>query len=262
MNTSYRNLNQFFDTGSALDIKTSWNDEVVPWECYRCPGTRVVYFVHNKCASTLYDALMVKLNWESTTTQAIDWQHDIVISHIRNPLVKHRKGIIEDLINYYPSMIAPLTTAVGLTFLSNITSIDAHSYTIRQMLGSHAVKVRWIPIDIDLDHKQFTLDLFERHGATVSSEIKNWFFDLPKLNSSTARELAMYDALAQLDPPPVIRRLIDFDLCLYDAVLTPAEPENFQIRVTQLIKTGLSNDAAVGQADAEVFSGQYRTWQF
>lgn len=221
-----------------------------------------MYFIHNKCASTLYDELMIKLSWDSITTKNIDWHNDIVISHIRNPLVKHRKGIIEGLSTYYPEMASCLTTKSGFKFLANVTSFDAHSYTIRQMLGKYAVMVRWIPIDIDLDHKKFTLELFEAHGAIIAQEVKHWFFELPKLNSSTEQELQWYNNLSSIKTPAVIARLIDFDLCLYNSVLVPAEPDNFKKRVAQLVQSGLSHSAAVNQTDAEVFSGDYTNWNF
>ena len=262
MNSNFRNLNQYFNKTLDYGISATWNDDIVPWECYRCVNTNIVYFIHNKCASSLYDELMLKLKWEPTTTRDIDWDTDIVISHIRNPLIKHRKGIVEGLFTCHPEMIRHLTTPEGLDFLSNVTSFDPHSYTIRQMLGKNATKVRWIPIDIDLDHKKFTFDLFEAHGAIISAEIKDWFFKLPKVNTSYQNELEIYEMLANITPPSVILRLIDFDVCLYNALLVPAEPDNFQNRVAQLVELGSTEESAINQADAEVFSGEYHTWKF
>ena len=66
-----------------------------PWLCLKDPKSKLVYWVHSKCACSFYKKIFAKLNWTETTTTDIDWENDVVFSHIRDPLVKHRIGIIE-----------------------------------------------------------------------------------------------------------------------------------------------------------------------
>jgi hypothetical protein len=243
------NINPIFDTST-------------PWECYRSPTNNLVYFIHNKCASTLYDLLFLKLNWISSNTQQIDWDKDIVFSHFRNPLIKHRKGIVEGVCNFFPEALTLANTQAGIKFLANITSVEAHSYTIYRMLGEKALNVVWIPIDTKLDHKVATFELLKQHGEIISAEIINWFNNLKKENVSTPSELKLFNSLMSVPTPQEIIRHIDFDKCLYEAITTPEgfEPENYANRVQELKLTGLSELEAQAVADDEVKTGKYLNW--
>jgi hypothetical protein len=237
-----------------------WTDDKVPWPCYRSGS--MVYFVNCKCASSLYKTLISKLEWIKTNTQQIDWDNDIVISHIRHPLIKHRKGIVEAMFGVFKPMLPYINTPDGIKFLSSILTLDdVHSYTIRQLLSNNACKVLWIPIDTDLDHKQYTISMFEKYGGKITPEIKDWWFSLPRLNESTDEELELYEKLINLPASEPLLRHIDFDLCLYNSLTVPVEPKNFRFRVEQIKYTlGLNEDQAIDQADREVFSGEYLKW--
>lgn len=242
----------------------SLQDTDVPWPCYKSRNTNLVCFIHRKCASALYDALFLKLNWMLSDTQQIDWDNNIVFSYIKNPKIKHLKGLTEGVFSFFPEMKEALSTPDGLRFLANVTSIEPHSYTIYRMLGNNSLNMTWIPVDTDLDHKEYTFDFFEQHGEPFLQEDKNWFLSLKKQNESTVEELDFFDKLSAQSTPPEIIRYIDFDQCLYDAITKPSgfEPNNYSDRIQQLLKSGISQSAAEIIADKEVLSTAYLNWKF
>ena len=189
----------------------------VPWECWRDPNSRLVYFVHSKCASRLYDKLMNKLNWVQTNTQNIDWSNDVVFSFIRNPVIKHRKGIVEFF--FYEQKYIHLVNDVlhnpdWLILLSNAIYLDHHSMSIYSMLAENASKVRWIPIDADIDHKQIAVDLLKQYNA-IDTETANWFVSTTKVNESTPAELNLFNLLSRQPVPSQVIRYLDYDDILY-----------------------------------------------
>jgi hypothetical protein len=235
-------------------------DHYNPWLCYRSTkNTNLVYFSCNKCASTFYDAFFEKLNWIKTTTQDIKWSNDYVFSYIRNPVVRHRKGIVEGLFTFFPEM---KSVFVGhpdrLRFLANLTSIEAHSYSIHRMLGDNARHVHWIPIDTELDHTRYTLNMLEIHNENIDQEIANWLIKSVKANESTVEEIEFYNQLYSIKTPPEILNHLDFDICLYDIVTTPpphiVAGKYYTERLQELLNQGLSQETAEKIVDMEVYN--------
>ena len=261
MDYPFRNLEQYFQPKLNFSVEPSLHDYEVPWECYRCPNSNLFYFIHSKCASRLHDELMHKLQWRHTDVSEINWDTDIVVSHIRDPLVKHRKGIVEAIV-VYADILPNLTHPKMIELLANITSIDHHTYTIEQQLGANALKVRWIPIDTKLDHKPFTLEVFQAHGAVIPEDVRDWFLSSSAINQATEFDANLYKLISKFEVPSQIKRLIDFDTCLYNLITTPKEPEDFKSRVSQLVKSGMSEEQAINTADSEVFSGEFLNWRF
>jgi len=224
-----------------------------------------VYFPHNKCASTLYDQLFKKLDWQRSDTQDIDWSSDHVFSHIRNPLDKHYKGLVEGL-TVWPEILEWFanTTDHNLGFLSHVMSIDPHSYSIYRYLGPKAMEVTWIPIDTGCNHQQAVFDFLCNHGVTVSDQIKQWFVSLGRVNPAMPHEQALYLRLRALPPQPDVLRYIDFDQCIYDRVTRSQgfEPPQYRVRMQELLQQGLSQVEAESLVDLEVANGQYLQWKF
>jgi len=237
-----------------------WLDHHVPWLCYRSPkNAKLIYFSCNKCASTFYDAFFEKLNWTKTTTQDINWSEDRVFSYIRNPLVRHRKGIIEGLFGFFSEMKPVFFgNPERLRFLANLTSIEAHSYSIYRMLGDNARHIDWIPIDTDLDHKQYTLDILAEHNENIDQETANWLINTDKVNVSTVEEIDLYNQLCSIETPPEILRYLDFDICLYNKATTPpphiVAGKYYAERIQELLNQGLSQNEAEKIVDVEVFT--------
>ena len=233
--------------------------------CYKHPTLDLIFYPHQKCASTTYRQLFEKQNWIYICITEIDWKKHQVFAHIRDPLVRHRKGIVEGISNYFPEVKEFFLTSTGAKFLTNITIVESHSYTIEKWLGEeNAARVHWIPIDTDLDHVQETFNFLERQGAPVSDDIKQWFLSMPRLNESTPDEIMLYNLLMSHDVPGEILRYIDFDRCLYALVQDyyHFEPKNYRARVEQLKLVGLSEPQAQQYADREVESGEYLNWKF
>ena len=234
-------------------------DHHVPWLCYRSiKNTNLVYFSCNKCASTFYDEFFEKLSWIKTTTQDINWLDDYVFSYIRNPLIRHRKGIVEGL-NFFPNMKSVFVNhPERLSFLANLTSVEAHSYSLHRMLGDNAKQVNWIPIDTDLDHRKYTLNILAKHNENIDQKIATWLIKSNKVNESTVEEIELFNQLSSIDPPPEILRHLDFDICLYNKVTTPpphvVAGKYYTERIQQLLNQGLSQEEAEKIVDVEVYN--------
>ena len=231
--------------------------------CYKHPDLDLVFYPRQKCASSTYKQLFIELKWKVIDINDIDWRKDTVFAHIRDPLVCHRKGIVEGICNYFVEAEELFLNPVGAKFLTNITIVESHSYTIEKWLGANnAVLVNWIPIDIGIDHVQETFEFLKNHGSSTREDIKQWFLNLPRANESNPKELKLYDMLMAEQTPAEILRYIDFDRCLYSQVvgLYRFEPKNYRQRVEELKQTGLSELDAQKLADKEVASGEYLNW--
>lgn len=236
-----------------------------PMICYRHPTLDLVFYPHQKCASSTYRRLFEYLCWPVIDINDIDWTKDKVFAHIKDPLVRHRKGIVEGICQYFPEVKSLFLTPVGAKFLTNITIVESHSYTIEIWLGrKNASLVHWIPVDTKLNHILTTFEFLKTNGAPVPENIKQKFLHMPKENTSTADELQLYNMLMAEPTPGEILRYIDFDRCLYAEVLNSYgfEPNNYRDRVEQLKNSGLSELEAQTLADQEVASGEYLNWDF
>ena len=235
-----------------------------PWTCYKDPASTLVYFVHSKCACSFYKKLFTKLNWQQCNTNDIDWDKNLVFSYIRNPLEKHRIGVLEWF--YYNNKIDLLEQNAHnpdfLLMLSQAVYLDHHSMSIYEHIGDRARAVKWIPIDQPgVDHRYETIQLIEKE-STIDDDTKNWFLSLLPANVSTGLKKDCYNKLMQLPVSPQITKSIDYDKCLYDAVTTASdfEPDNYQDRIKELEKLGYKNAQAQQIADSEVADGKYLNW--
>ena len=59
-----------------------------------------VYLRNLKCASGFFVANFKKFGWTQILFQDIDWETDVVFSHILNPIERRHKSIREVLVNY------------------------------------------------------------------------------------------------------------------------------------------------------------------
>ena len=246
-------------------IVNTIKDSETGWECYRSPdGSGLVYIVHRKCASNTYISLFEKLNWVFTNTTTIDWSREKVFSHIKDPLIKHRKGIVEACNGMYPGVLNLVLENTNLIqFISHATSFDIHSFTIERMFGKNATRVYWIPLDTALNHKEATLQFINQNDSLVPQNVADWFLTSAVQHPSTRMKKKLYDLLMQQSVPPEILRYIDFDQCLYDSVTkTNFEPATYSQRIMQLKDQGLSQSKAEEVADQEVFNNTYLHWNF
>lgn len=234
-----------------------------PWLCFKDPRSKLVYFVHSKCACSFYKQLFSKLGWNECASTDIDWKSDKVFSHIRDPLKKHRIGIIEWF--YYNNKTSILqNNATDLDFfmmLSRIAYLDHHSLSIYEHLGENSVLVDWIPIDHPtVNHKQQTIDLIEQEYF-IDDNIKTWFTNLPPKHVSTGFKKECYNALMELPVDPLIIKSIEYDRFLYDRVTKKNyEPSGYSKQIEYLKSLGMSQENAEISADRDVASGAYINW--
>jgi hypothetical protein len=157
------------------------------------------------------------------TPSEIDWDNSYVFSHIRDPLIKHRKALVEFF--YYQQFDDMLELALKndsrwLNIVADITALDGHSRTIRSILGEKTpLKIDWIPIDIDFDHKKYTLDMLEAKGEIIDEKTKQELIDYGKINESTEEEKRLFDQLIEILPSPMVLDYIDYDRCLYTDIV-------------------------------------------
>ena len=134
------------------------------WACMRDPQSHLVWWVHSKCACSFYKVIFNELGWVQSTTHDIDWQTAKVFSHIREPLVKHRMGIIEwFFFNHKQSLLTQnFNNSEFFQLLSEVVHIDVHSMSVREHLGQeNSQKVHWIAIDTGHNHVQETIDFIQ-----------------------------------------------------------------------------------------------------
>jgi hypothetical protein len=248
-----------------IDIKPLYEHNI-PWECFQSPNSKLVYFLHYKCCTTAANLLFNKLGWNPITIDRLDWDKSVVFSHIRHPLIKHRKGIVEGLLRYPYVFKTVLNDKNFLEFVSNIASIDGHSLTLYRMLGHKALQINWIPIDlpgVDPWNYAFTTIMYN-FGERLDPEIIQWFNSQGKINKSTANEIECYNKIMSIDTPDQIKNLIDFDLCLYNQVVDPCSPNTFLIhqRIKQLIEHGATQNIAEATARHDIEIGNHLTWSF
>ena len=236
---------------------------LTPWFCLKDPNSELIYFVHSKCACSFYKQLFLKLGWKEFTTTEIDWEKNIVFSHIRDPLEKHRTGIIQWF--YYEGKIDVLkNNANDLDFfimLSKIVFLDCHSMSIYEHLGDKGALVKWIPMDQStIDHKQLTIELSEQYSK-INDDVREWFVKLPPANVSTGFKKECYNKLMALPVDPLITKSIEYDRCLYDSVTKKLfEPENYPQRINYLKSLGMSQEEAEIDADRDIGTGEYLNW--
>lgn len=236
-----------------------------PWLCFRDPNSRLVWWVHSKCACSFYKTVLNLLGWEQSTTADINWDADIVFSHIRDPLVKHRMGIIEWFYqrNNESMLKENFDNQNFFQMLSEIVYLDIHSMSIREHLGTeNSKKIHWIPIDSEQNHLQQTVDFIEQH-VTISHSIKEAMLKMPPVHVSKQFKKQCNKKLLDIPPTPLIIKSIDYDQWLYDqATKKNFEPENYLQRIDYLKKLGFSQQDAELHADQDVLTGEYLNWDF
>lgn len=236
-----------------------------PWTVYRDPTSNLVYFVHSKCACSFYKKLYQTLGWNVETTAQVNWNKDYVFSYIRNPLIKHRMGIIEWF--YFNNRLELLKDNFNnsdfFRMISEVAYLDFHSLSLYEHLGDKMFQVKWIPIDVpEINHRQQTVDLIKLKSS-ISPNIEEWFLNLPPIHVSTGFKRDCINQLLTYEPTPLIIKSIEQDQCLYDTVITAPgfEPMGYAVRIQQLLDTGMTQAQAEQIADQEVSDLTYLNWK-
>ena len=233
------------------------------WSCYKDPNSPLVYFIHSKCACSFYKQLFKKLNWIQCSTRDINWKNDLVFSYTRNPIIKHRTGIIEWF--FYNKKTEVLDQNKNnndfFSMLAEIVYLDIHSMSIHEHLGENSFNVQWIPIDQpDINHVERTIQLLKQHSG-IPVEIEQWFLNLPKVHVSTGFKRECIDRLLAIAPTPLLIKSLEMDQVLYDkASIIDFEPATYPFRIIQLLENGHTQEQAEKIADQEVLNGNWQKW--
>jgi hypothetical protein len=236
-----------------------------PWKCFKDPNSKLVYWVHSKCACTFYQKIFKKLKWKETTTVDVDWDHDIIFSYIRDPLVKQRIGVIEWFFNNYKYNSLLKDNANNEEFfimLSQIPYLDWHSLSILEHLGKeNSLKVNWIPVDQpSVNHLQQTVNLLLQH-TTIAEDTKEWILTQDPIHVSSGFKKQCNQKLLDILPTPLIIKSIEHDRWLYDKITKKNfEPDNYAQQINYLKSLGLTTAQAELQADQDVETGEYLNW--
>ncbi len=234
-----------------------------PWLCFKDPMSKLVYWVHSKCACSFYKRIFKHLGWTETNTTDIDWDNDVIFSYMRDPLVKHRVGIIEWF--YFNNCEYLLKDNFGseqfFVLLSQATYLDWHSMSILDHLGKEKVsKIIWFPIDTEINHVGETIKLIEQHRP-VPAEYKKIILEEKPYHTSGGFKKLCNEKILKIQPTPMIIKSLEYDRWLYDTVTKKNfEPANYPQRIEFLKSRGLTQEEAEQQADNDVHTGEYLNW--
>lgn len=236
-----------------------------PWACMHDPNSQLVWWIHSKCACSFYKVIFKKLGWVNSTTNDIDWNTNIVFSHIRNPLAKHRMGIIEWFyFNNKENLLKQnFNNPDFFQMLSEIVHLDVHSMSIKEHLGKeNSTKIHWIPIDTKNNHVQDTFDFIEQYSV-VSPQDRQLLLNLAPVHVSGSWKKQCNKKLLDIPPTSLIVKSIDFDQWLYDRTTKKNfQPDTYSQRIDYLKSLGMSQQDAELHADQDVMTGEYLNWSF
>lgn len=184
------------------------------WLCLR--SNNLVYVVTLKCASSMYRSIFTRLGWEYTTLKSINWEQDKVFSYIREPHKRRIAAVAE-----YASLQSPYAgTAIVcdekyMKMMNDIFILDHHTISIRDMLGTNAELVDWIPMDTDVDHIKMT-ELFLKHnGNSVDLRFAYHMSSAERNVTIAGPRKIVQDYLATLPQHTYVQSYLDYDDVLY-----------------------------------------------
>lgn len=229
------------------------------WICLRHPDQNMFYWAHPKCANTYYKSLLSTLSWKISTTHEISWGESKVFAHIRDPLIKHRTGIIQYFYhNQCQSILKDnFDNDDFWLMLSRAAWLDIHTLTAWEYLREKTNYIHWIPLDKpNHSHLEATLDFVGYTGDRRDLRQVN------KQNVSTGFKRKCVDKLLKIEPDPLIIKYLEHDRIIYDkAVCDPGfEPAGYQSRLAGLLAQGMTQSQAEQMLDQEIANGSYLQW--
>lgn len=134
----------------------------------------LVYLVTLKCASQFFTAGLARAGWQRSdgrvTVKDIDWNNSVVFGHIRDPIERRHRAILQYL-RYLKLKEQYLDDTRLQRLLAVATRLDRHGYTYHDMYGDMVWKVDWIPMWYG--HNK-TVSLTEKFLIRHRVEIPEW----------------------------------------------------------------------------------------
>lgn len=143
----------------------------------------LVYLVTLKCASRFFTTVLSRSGWTChgvQTVKDIDWDTSIVFGHIRDPIERRHRAILQYL-RYLKLEEQYLHDSRLQHLLAVATRLDRHGYTYHDMYGDMAWKVDWIPM---WHGHNKTVSLTEKFLLRHRAEIPQW---IGPANETTSR---------------------------------------------------------------------------
>lgn len=192
----------------------------------------VVYVPVMKCANTHYVNLFYNLNnWKQVKLFELDLDRVQLFGLMMHPLTRRIKGIVEILSRSYGSdykkILLQLQQPEFATFISYVSTLDAHTIPYSVLFGDLLTKIKWIPMELfsDQELQQQIKKITDAHNVIVDfPEIVN------RMNQSSTYKMQCFDELQkiylQIEPPAELYQMFSKDLALYHGLIESNETSN------------------------------------
>lgn len=115
----------------------------------------LVYIAIRKNASTFYtNFFQGQMGWKEDSFSNVDWDRDVIFSHISDPIARHIKGIAEiiDQSQFFKDLFNDPKFCNILGF----SIADSHYVPIYTTLGPYVNKIDWILLDSPIRSEELT----------------------------------------------------------------------------------------------------------
>lgn len=186
----------------------------------------VVYLRTLKCASTFFHHNFQAWGWEEISYQDIDWDNQLVFSHILEPVARRHKGIAE-FIDMTGTKDLLFNDSRFQRFVAHAPLLDVHSASYHDYYGQGAWLIDWILLTSDplsnirlterflkyaLNQQQFPWDFSWQHVSTPDKkQIEKKVIDLWQTDRAGGTEYVDF--------------YLERDLVLYQTVTEKFSPE-------------------------------------
>jgi hypothetical protein len=192
----------------------------------------VVYVPVMKCANTYYVNLFHDQNkWKPVKLSDLNLDSVHLFGLILHPLTRRIKGIAEVLSRSYgfdyKKILLHLQQPEFATFISSISTLDAHTIPYSLLFGDLFEKIQWIPMDLfsDSELQQQIKKITDKHNVTV-----NFPEVVTRKNQSDTYKIQCFKELEkiylQTAPPAELYKLFSKDLALYHTLIESNETSN------------------------------------
>jgi hypothetical protein len=197
---------------------------------YQCQT--VVYVPVLKCANTYHVNLFHNQNnWKQVKLSELNLDSVHLFGLMLHPLARRIKGIVQVLSQSYSSdykkILLQLQQPEFATFISQISTLDAHTIPYSILFGDLLNKIKWIPMELfsDRELQQQIKKFTDSHNVTV-----NFPEIITRTNKSDTYKTQCFEELQkiylQTEPIAELYQMFSKDLALYHSIIEPNETSN------------------------------------
>ena len=172
---------------------------------------QLVYTSVLKCASTLYNNVVLHNNWTEIQMHDINWQHDHVFGFIMNPIVRYIKGLSEDVFD--PTTSRSIN---NLPVHNDCITFTFHSLPISLVLKDRMHLIDWIPLDTEIKSETLFQILLKKYNIDLV-----WPVHVNK-HESTDEKTKIYNTIKNIINIDnyVVQRGLEVDINFYRTVIS------------------------------------------